>query len=236
MSLDEFSQHKGQGHYVTTVVDLDHASLLEVIDTHQQADLIATLTALYSVAERLAVKEVSIDMWASYTTVVRTVFPQATIVYDRFHVMQHVNRELNRLRKQMKVKFKGAPHLLWKHHQDLDDDQRDRLRQGLKNYPCLAIAYELKEDLYTLYETARSVKGAQRQLRRWLRIARLLLVDSTAMIERHLDGICQYFAHHTTSGITEGVNTRIKLIKRQGYGFPCFPHFRLRLLACLGSS
>ena len=60
--------------------------------------------------------------------------------------------------------------------------------------------------------------------------------DSAAMIERHLEGICQYFANHTTSGVTEGINTRIKLIKRQGYGFPCFPHFRLRLLACLGSS
>jgi len=205
LSLDEFSQHKGQGHYVTTVVDLDHASLLEVIDTHQQDDLIAALTALYPVAERLAVKEVSIDMWASYATVVRTVFPQATIVYDRFHVMQHVNRELNRLRKQMNVKFKGAPHLLWKHHQDLDDDQRDRLRQGLKNYPCLAMAYELKEDLYTLYETASSVKGAQRQLQRWLRIARLLYRDSATMIERHFEGICQYFANHTTSGITLSV-------------------------------
>ena len=229
MSLDEFSQHKGQGHYVTTVVDLDHASLLEVIDSHQQEELIAALTALYPVAERLAVEEVSIDMWASYTTVVTTVFPQATIVYDRFHVMQHVNRELNRLRKQMKVKFKGAPHLLWKHHQDLDDDQRARLRQGLKDHPCLAIAYDLKEELYTLYETARSVNGAQRQLRRWLRIARLLYADSAVMIERHLEGICQYFAHHTTSEITEGINTRIKLIKRQGYGNPCFPQFRLSL-------
>ena len=236
MSLDEFSQHKGQGHYVTTVVDLDHSRLLEVIDSHQQDELITALTTLYPVAERLAVEEVSIDMWAGYTTVVQTVFPQATVVYDRFHVMQHVNRELNRLRKQMKVKFKGAPHLLWKHHQDLDVDQKDRLRKGLKEHPCLAIAYELKEDLYTLYETAKSVSGAQRQLRRWLRVARLLYGDSAAMIERHLGGICQYFAHHTTSGITEGFNTRIKLIKRQGYGFPCFPHFRLRLLACLGSS
>ncbi len=221
---------------MTTVVDLDHSSLLEVIDSHQQDDLIAALAGLYSEAERGAVEEVSLDLWAGYTTVVRSVFPQATIVYDRFHVMQHVNRELNHLRKQMNVKFKGAPHLLWKHQQALDDDQRERLREGIKDHPCLAIAYELKEELYTLYETARSVRGAQRQLRRWLRIARLLYRDSAAMIERHLEGICQYFANHTTSGVTEGINTRIKLIKRQGYGFPCFPHFRLRLLACLGSS
>lgn len=136
MSLDELSQQKEQGHYVTTVVDSDHRSLLEVIDSHQRDDLIAALRALYPVAERMVVEEVSIDMWASDTTVVQTVFPQATIAYDRFHVMQHVNRELNRLRKQMKVKFKGAPHLPWKHHQELDDDQRDRLRQGLKEHPC----------------------------------------------------------------------------------------------------
>jgi transposase len=221
---------------VTTVVDLEHSSLLEVIDSHQQDDLIAALTGLYSEAEREAVEEVSLDLWAGYSAVVRGVFPQATIVYDRFHVMQHVNRELNHLRKQMNVKFKGAPHLLWKHGQALDDDQRERLRKGLKDHPCLAIAYELKEELYTLYETARTAHGAQHQLRRWLRIARLLYRESAAMIERHLEGICQYFANHTTSGITEGINTRIKLIKRQGYGFPRFPHFRLRLLACLGNS
>lgn len=176
---------------MTTVVDLDHSSLLEVIDSHQQDDLIAALAGLYSEAERGAVEEVSLDLWAGYTTVVRSVFPQATIVYDRFHVMQHVNRELNHLRKQMNVKFKGAPHLLWKHQQALDDDQRERLREGIKDHPCLAIAYELKEELYTLYETARSVRGAQRQLRRWLRIARLLYRDSAAMIERHLEGICR---------------------------------------------
>ncbi len=221
---------------MTTVVDLEHSRLLEVIDSHQHDDLVATLIGLYGEAEREAVEEVSLDLWAGYTTVVRTVFPQAMIVYDRFHVMQHVNRELNHLRKPMKVKFKGAPHLLWKHQEALDDDQRERLREGLKDYPCLAIAYELKEELYRIYETAKTVHGAQRQLRRWLRIARLLYRDSAAMIERHLEGICQYFANHTTSGITEGINARIKLIKRQGYGFPCFHHFRLRLLACLGNS
>lgn len=236
MSLDEFAQRKGHGHYVTTVVNVEHSSLLEVLNTHQQEELILALKALYPLSERASVEEVSLDMWASYTTVVQTVFPQAQIVYDRFHVMQHVNRELNHLRKQMQVKFKGLPHLLWKHHDELDDDQQQRLNRGLTDHPCLAIAYELKEELYTIYETARTLKAAQRQLHRWLRLARLLYCDSAAMIERHFEGICQYFVHRTTSGITEGINTRIKLIKRQGYGFPCFAHFRLRLLACLGRS
>jgi hypothetical protein len=65
-----------------------------------------------------------------------------------------------------------------KHQQALDDDQRERLMQGLKDHPCLAIAYKLKDELYRLYETARSVHGAQRQLQRWLRISRLLYRDS----------------------------------------------------------
>ena len=52
---------------MTTVVDLDHSSLLEVIDSHQQDDLIAALAGLYSEAERGAVEEVSLDLWAGYT-------------------------------------------------------------------------------------------------------------------------------------------------------------------------
>ena len=100
----------------------------------------------------------------------------------------------------------------------------------------MAIAYELKEELRTIYERSRTVMAAQRKMKKWSRIAGILYRDSAAMIDRHLRGICNYFENHTTSGITEGINTRIKLIKRQGYGFPEFEHFRLRLLACLGDS
>jgi len=93
----------------------------------------------------------------------------------------------------VQVKFKGLPHVIWRHHDELDDDQQQRLKNVLKEYPCLTIAYELKEELYTIYKTARSFRSGQRQLRRWLRVARLLFHDVAAMIERHFEGSRQHF-------------------------------------------
>jgi transposase len=55
------------------------------------------------------------------------------------------------------------------------------------------------------------------------------------MLETHLTGICNYFENHTTNGLTEGMNTKIKLIKRKSYGFANFEHLRLKLLACFNS-
>ncbi|WP_420805852.1 transposase [Neosynechococcus sphagnicola] len=51
-------------------------------------------------------------------------------------------------------------------------------------------------------------------------------------MRNHLDGISNYFWNRTTSGAMEGINNRIKLIKRQAYGFVNFNNFRERLLAC----
>ncbi|MFO0211382.1 MAG: transposase [Pseudanabaena sp.] len=52
-------------------------------------------------------------------------------------------------------------------------------------------------------------------------------------MRNHLDNICNYFLNHTSSGVMEGINNLIKLIKRQAYGFVNFTNFRSRLLACL---
>jgi len=52
------------------------------------------------------------------------------------------------------------------------------------------------------------------------------------MIQKHLQGICNYFENHTTNGLIEGMNTKIKLIKRMSYGFTNFEHLRLKLFAC----
>lgn len=235
MSLDEFSRHKGHRDLLTTVVDLEQARLIEVVNSHRQKDVIAALQ-VFPAEVRATVKEVCIDMWGGFTQMIEVLFPNARITYDRFHVMHHVNEELNQLRHQMHVKFEGLPHLLWKNRQDLTDEQRQQLDEGLKNHPCLEIAYELKEDLRQIYQRCHTVQGAERQLQRWIRIAGQLYQKSAQMIEQHLSGICNYFEHRTTSGVTEGINTKIKLIKRQGYGFNNFEHFRLRLLACFDAS
>ena len=231
LSLDEISLRKGHKDFVTVISDIDTGELLEVINSHKQDEIIETLAEI-DLEVRQGVREVSIDMWGGYPLVVEKIFPNAQIVYDRFHVMQHVNRELNKLRKTVGVTERGSKYLLLSNGADLDVEAQKKLEVILAQFPCLAIAYQLKEELRAIYENSKTLKSAKRLFKKWLRYAKLFYQKSAQMIENHLAGICNYFISHTTSGVMEGINNKIKLIKRQGYGFTNFDNFRLRLLAC----
>jgi len=232
LSLDEFANRKGHKSFKTTLVDLENHKLLEVINSHKSEEI---CTALEKIPEDLrnGVEEVSIDMWGGFVSVIERVFPNAKIVYDHFHVIKNINKELNQLRKIKKVKGKSLHYLLMKNKEDLEEEEKTNLQTFLLESPLLLIAYGLKEDLRDIYRSARNPQSAKRRLQKWLRYAKLFFKDSAASIEKHLEGVCNYFEHHMTSGITEGINTKIKLIKRRSYGLPEFEHLRLMLLTCL---
>jgi len=231
LTIDEFSLRKGHKNFVTTVCDIDTGELLSVIDSHKQQDIIEVLMQ-QPIEVREAVTEVSVDMWGGFAKVIQYVFTNASLVYDRFHVMKLLNTDLNKLRKKIGIKDKHSKYLLLKNSVDLDEEQKKYLAQILKKSPCLKIAYELKEEFRAIYEKHQSVKAGYRKMNKWLKIARILFPDAAQTIESHLEGICNYFISRATSGVMEGINTRIKLIMRQGYGFYNFENFRDRLLAC----
>jgi len=130
------------------------------------------------------------------------------------------------------VTEKGSKYLLLSNGADLDKEAQEKLEVILAKYPCLAIAYQLKEELRAIYETSKRLKSAKRKLEKWLIYAKLFYQKSAQMIDSHLEGICNYFISHATSGVMEGINNKIKLIKRQAYGFTNFENFRSRVLAC----
>jgi transposase len=108
ISLDEFSNLKGHKDFITTVVDLNNKNLLDVIKGHKQEELMEALKAQPEEV-REKVKEVSVDMWAGFTAVIKELFPKAKIIYDGFHVMDIINGELKELRKLMGIHKKGLP-------------------------------------------------------------------------------------------------------------------------------
>ena len=177
------------------------------------------------------VKEVSVDMWGGFPKVIRQVFPNAQIIIDRFHVMKMVNEALNDLRKKSGIKIKNSRHLLLKNGADLREDQQEELRKILSLSPTLNIAYEMKENLRCIYESCRTPKGGRKKMDKWLRHARILWPKLCETISRHILEICNYFISRLTNGFIEGVNNKIKLIKRQGYGFTNMKNFRTRHMA-----
>jgi transposase len=107
LGIDEVSQRKGHQDFLTVVCDIDQGQLLEVIDSHKQVDIIEILLQ-QPLDVRQKVKEVSVDMWGGFPKVITEVFPNAQIVFDRFHIMKPVNDELNKIRRLVGMSLKGS--------------------------------------------------------------------------------------------------------------------------------
>ena len=231
LSIDEISKRKGHKDFVTVVSDIDRGILIEVIDSHKQEDIIEVLSQ-QAIEVRQKVEEVSVDMWGGFPKVIEKVFPNAEIVFDRFHVMKSVNDELNLIRKQAKVTSKGSKFILLKNGEDLTEEQQTKLDEILRHSKRLRRAYEWKEEFREIYQTSTTVEEGKIRMEEWLVKAQSIYCDAITTIRNHFQGICNYFINRTTSGTMEGINNRIKLIKRQAYGFTNFDNFRARLLAC----
>lgn len=236
LGMDEIAKRKGQKHYATVLSDLDKGTLIEVIDSHEQTEIIETLMK-QPLELREKVEEVSVDMWGGFPAIIKQVFPKAKIVTDRFHVMKAVNEELDEIRKRTKFKskIKGAKWLLLKNKDDLNNEQLKNLELVLKQSKILRQAYELKESFRSIYEDKKEREEGKMALLDWLKNACKVYGSVITTIRNHLDYICNYFLNRTTNSPMEGINNRLKLIKRQAYGFLNFDNMRRRFLACFST-
>ncbi|MEP6521551.1 ISL3 family transposase [Microcoleus vaginatus DQ-U2] len=225
---------QGKGSFVTVVSDIEGGNLIEMIDSHRQQDIVEVLMR-QPLKVREQVEEVSVDMWGGFPKVREQVFPNAKLVSDRFHVMKAVNKDLNKLRRGIGITDRGSKYLLLSNRINLEQAQTEKLEINLKKSECLRIAYEMKEEFREIYETNMTVTVAQTEFKDWLNYAKIFFQESASTIVNHFEGICNYFLNRTTSGVMEGINNRIKLIMRQGYGFSNFDNFRERVLACFSN-
>jgi transposase len=147
--------------------------------------------------------------------------------------MKLVHKSLNQIRLKLSLTGLSNKLLLLKNHQDLSESEQAELSQLFQQSPLLEIADGLKEELIQIYESDLTVKSGLIKLKQWLIYARIVFGGVADTLAKHLPLIANYFLNRTTSGVTEGLNTKIKLILRQSYGFPDFVTMREKLLACL---
>jgi len=130
---------------------------------------------------------------------------------------------------------KGIRWLLLKRSENLDEakNERQRLQVALELNAPLATGYYLKEDLGQLWEQPNK-EIASRFLDGWLAralAANISLITTFARtLKQHRQGILAYYDYPITTGPLEGVNNKIKTLKRQAYGFRDIDFFKLRIL------
>jgi transposase len=236
LGIDEISLRKGKQDFVLILTNLDTGDVVDILEKRTQDRLRSRLEQLTQ-QERSQIDEVAIDMWEPYSNVCEELLPNADITVDRFHVAKAVNEELKKLKNQEKKHhpevIKGAHYPLLKNQEDLTDTQQEKLDQVYETCPTLKMAHRLKECLRHIFEYDSTKEKAIQRLQKWSHVAEQeqLFSEFRKTLAGWLDKIANYFQQRTTSGMVEGINSKVKLIKRRAFGFRNFQNFRLRVIA-----
>lgn len=242
IAIDEISLRKGHK-YATIVMDLERGAIVFVGKGKGATALKPFWKRLGS--SRAKIEAVATDMSSAYYAAVQKHLPKATLVFDRFHIVKLMNEKLSQLRRDLqreaeenlqKDVLKGTRWLLLKSPENLDDsrNERKRLQEALKLNASLATAYYLKEDLRQIWEQPGRLSAA-RFLIDWCRRARAsgirLLQTMANTLEGYRNGILNWYQHPISTGPLEGINNKIKTMKRQAYGYRDDDYFQLKLYA-----
>lgn len=191
---------------------------------------------------RLAV----MDMWKPFRLATAKAAPQAAVLFDKFHVMRHLGKALDAVRKAEYARLrgrdrrfiKGRKYLLLAGRDSLSLEGRQALKTLLAANKRLNTAYLLKESFGQLW-SYRHEAWARRFFDRWrdaLKWQRLKSYEKfAAMIDRHWDGIAAYCRpeNKVSLGFVEGLNNKIRVLQRRAYGLRDEEYLRLKILTAM---
>lgn len=244
IAMDEFAIQKGH-RYATVIVEPHSKRVLWVGRGRGRADIRPFFERLGEEG-RARLQVVAMDMNAAYEEEVRAQCPHVKIVYDLFHVVAKYGREVidrvrvdeaNRLRHDKKARkvIKGSRWLLLRNRTSLTR-QKDRVKLGelLSANRKLATVYVLKDDLKHLWDYRRP-RAARRFWHQWYARAIRSRIEPLKRFARNLkeriEGVIAHCRWPLSTGLLEGINNKIKVIKRMAYGFRDDAYFFLRIRA-----
>jgi transposase len=240
IAIDEFAVKKGHK-YMTVVVDLD-TGIIIFVGEGKGAEALEPFWKRIK-RNKVKIEAVAMDMSPAYISAVSSNIPEAQIVFDHFHVIKLYNDELSNLRRDLynqetelnkKNLLKGTRWLLLKNNENLNNEweERSRLKEALAINEPLSIAYYLKEDLKLLWQQ-NTKQEAEKFLGKWVAkamassIPRLKKFANTLLA--HRTGIFAWYDYPISTGPLEGINNKIKTMKRQAYGFRDMEFFKLKI-------
>ena len=254
LGFDEFKSVKEVSGAMSFIfIDNVTHEVIDIIENRQQRYLLDYFMR-FSYEARKKVQTVTIDMYSPYIGVIKGCFPNAKIIIDRFHIVQHLNRCLNQMRiKTMNDlrsvqprdyrKLKRQWKLVLKNSTDLNfnDFFTHRLYDGMVSENIMAnYLVGLSPQLSDTYELVNNLKSAIKY-HDFKRFKQLLLDTKKRTyprkvrtvlqtLEKYLDSIEESLTYTLSNGPIEGINNKIKNIKRSGYGYRNFRNLRSRAL------
>ena len=242
IGIDEIALTKGRKNFVAIVTTQQtdgHVAILTVLPDRKKETV---KQFLESIPKRLrhTMETSCTDMWTGYANAVKEFSADHTevsidVVVDRFHVAKNYRNCVDKVRKQERHRLKkvlpeiqyqeAVKDMMWtirKNNRDLTADERKKLRRLFSYSPKLKLAYTFREELTAIFELLLTKEEARKRLLIWaakVRCSSLTCFDKfLTTLNSWLDEIVNYFVNRLSSGFVEGLNNKIKTIKRRCYG------------------
>lgn len=242
LGIDEISLRKGW-RYATLFYDLERREVIGLVKSRNRRSVSGFLRR-WGKSMCKQVTAVCMDLWSPYLNSVRRHCPKAVVVFDKFHVHTYLSTAIDQVRRaehnkadlEGKKLIKGSK-WLWL-RKNLQRKQRQTLEEIMALNANLQKAYLLKEDFEQFYEQT-DAKAAEEFLAEWS--ARCYdsglrpFIHLARRFKRWGHGILAYFQHRITNAVAEGINNKIKVIKRRSYGFHDLEYFFLKILNATGA-
>lgn len=240
IAIDEFRGNAGGEKFQCNVADPVKHQVIDILPSRNTEDLCKHFLE-YPYKERAEVKKIVMDLSTLFRSVAKTMFPEAKIVADKFHVIRVVINSLENVRKRIQKEFhetkrkwfKRSRYLLLKPEYKPTDEDKTELARMLNSSYDLEKAYVLKERFYEVFRKQTRTE-AKKELGNWL----LLAADLSLPEFRHCittfsnwkTEIANIIGERVSNGFIEGSNNKIKVLKRISYGVRNFDRFRNRIL------
>jgi transposase len=244
VALDE--KHYGRGQkYAAILYSLDGGEVLEISEGRTCNSTENLIKEGLSRAQRHHVKAVAMDMWQPFAQAVAAQLPSAAVVHDKFHIMAHLNKSIDQVRraehrersKQGDKRLAGSRYDWLRNSETLKDASCVRVGTLLKAGFKVARAWLLREVFRGFWESE-DRQAATHFWKGWHSKAirsRLTPVKNAArMIQRHIESILNYFDHPITTGRAEGINSKIQTVQSNARGFRSFASLRTNILFYCG--
>jgi transposase len=216
--------------YVTMVCDLDRATVEYIADDRKKTSLEAYYASL-SPEQLAGIEAVAMDMWEPYITATVAHVPDGKIkiVFDRFHIMQHMNEAVDKVRKwenrllleEDNEVLKGSKYLWLFAEENIPEKMAERFASLRELHLKTGRAWAIKEALRSLWAYRRRgwAELYWKEWYFWATHSRLKPVIQVAkMIHEHLDNVLTYFDHRITNAVSEGLNSKIQTVKKTPAG------------------
>ena len=255
--IDEFKSVKNiDGAMSFVFADYQSKSIIDIVEDRRLNSLTEYFSR-FSLEARNNVKYICMDMYVPYISLVNSIFPNAEIVIDKFHIVNLVSRAFNQTRisimnsiqdDSLKRKLKLFWKSLLKYYPDLCQinyycqsfkrklSSKDKVDYLLEKIPELEINFNIYQDIIQAIKH-NNFKRFEEIVKKYLASKEKIskkMITALKTLKKYMKYIENMFESNITNGLIEGLNNKIKSIKRTAFGYSNFSNFKKRVLIQVG--